>query len=202
MDNELLNRYGAARIQSRQVDELIGLARGLAADSCINQAEAEFLQSWLSANLIVCHQPLFATLYERIKEVLSDGVLDPDEALELLETLHEFTGDRIELGEPLKSTTLPFCDPAPNIHFEGQRFCFTGTFTYGQRRECENAACERGATIGSLTTKTNFLVVGAYATESWKHSNFGTKIAKATDFRDKGHPIAIVSEEHWVRHLQ
>ena len=32
MDNALLNRLGADRISSRQIDELIGIARGIAAD--------------------------------------------------------------------------------------------------------------------------------------------------------------------------
>jgi hypothetical protein len=45
------------------------------------------------------------------------------------------------------------------------------------------------------------LVVGLYATESWKHSSFGTKIIKAVDMREAGAPIAIVSEAHWATHL-
>ena len=201
MDNELLNAFGAQRINARQMDELIGLARGLSADGVINQAEAEFLQSWLSANLLVSHQPLFSTLYQRIRDVLSDGILDEDEAKELLETLHGVTGEKIELGEMLKSSTLPLCDPAPPITFEDKRYCFTGTFTFGLRKECEQAASERGALVGSLTAKTDFLVIGAYATESWKHSSYGTKIIKASDFREKGYPISIVSEDYWTQHL-
>lgn len=80
-------------------------------------------------------------------------------------------------------------------------YCFTGTFNYGQRKHCEQAVKERGASAGSLTQKTNVLVIGVYATESWKHSSFGAKILKACDFRDSGLPISIVSEEHWTRHL-
>lgn len=53
MDDKFYNRVGGDRISSRQVDELIGLARGLAADGSINKAEVEFLQKWLAAGLHV-----------------------------------------------------------------------------------------------------------------------------------------------------
>ena len=69
---------------------------------------------------------------------------------------------------------------------------------FGQRRACEAAVHQLGATTGSITRKTDFLVIGAYATDSWKHSSFGTKIMRAVELRDEGFPISIVSEEHWV----
>ena len=70
-DDAFLNRVGGDRINSRQIDELIGLARGLAADNRINQSEAEFLQKWLAANIAVSDQPLIRVLYERINAVPS-----------------------------------------------------------------------------------------------------------------------------------
>jgi len=63
---------------------------------------------------------------------------------------------------------------------------------------------EAVAALGScagLSQKTNVLVIGVYATESWKHSSFGNKILKTSEWRDAGLPIAIVSEKHWVRYL-
>ena len=46
MNTALLNRLGADRISSRQIDELIGIARGIAADGPLNQTEVEFLHKW------------------------------------------------------------------------------------------------------------------------------------------------------------
>lgn len=201
MDDQLLNRLGDDRITSRQVDELLGLARGLAADGDLNQSEVEFLQKWLAANVAISQQPVVRTLYQRINEVLADGVLDPDEKATLLDTLNSFSSRDFELGEVLKSTTLPLCDPAPPLSFTGATYCFTGTFIYGQRKDCERAVIERGGTCGGLTRKTEVLVIGAYATESWKHSSFGNKILKATAWRSEGRPIALVSEKHWTEHL-
>lgn len=201
MSETLHNRFGEDRIASRQIDELIGLARGIAADGMINIREAEFLQKWLAANQGISDQPMIRVLFARVSEMLGDNMLDTEESAELLDTLNRFSNRDFELGEVLKSTTLPFCRPAPELAFAGRSYCFTGTFSYGQRKHCEAAVLERGALCTSLTQKTDVLVIGVYATESWKHSSFGNKILKATEWRDAGKPIHIVSEEHWASHL-
>ena len=199
--DEFYNRVGGDRITSRQIDELIGIARGLVADGQINQPEVEFLQKWLAANAIISDQPVVRVLYRRVNQMLADNVLDDEEKIELLDTLNSFSSRDFELGEVLKSTSLPLCDPPPQLAFVDQRYCFTGTFNFGQRKECEAAVVALGARAGSLTQKTNVLVVGVYATESWKHSSFGNKIMKACEWRDEGVPICIVSEPHWRNYL-
>lgn len=201
MDERLLNRFAVDRLSSRQIDELIGLARGIAADGNINLAEAEFLQKWLAANSVLADQPLIRVLYQKVSDMLADGIFDRDEQTELLDTLNNFSRRDFELGEVLKATTLPLCDPAPKISFAGVRYCFTGIFTFGKRKDCETAVISRGSVCSSLTQKTDILVIGVYATESWKHSSFGNKILQACEWRDAGIPISIVSEEHWTRHL-
>lgn len=201
MDEQHLNRLGNDRLQSRQVDELIGLVRGLIADGKINEAEVNFLQTWLVNNVAISDQPLIATLYDRVREILADGVADPDECADLLAALTRFTAGDVELGEAPKATTLPLCSPAPVLAFAGKQYCFTGTFSFGQRKHCEQAVEVRGGSAGSLTRKTDFLIIGAYATESWKHSSFGHKILKAADMRTGGLPISIVSEAHWSKSL-
>lgn len=196
-----LNQFNADRLESRQIDELIGLARGLIADGILNQLEIEFLHKWLVANISISSHPVIRILYNRISEILADGKADEDEIAELLDTLGRFTDGNFEIGEPLKPTKLPLCNPAPPLEFHSRTYCFTGTFNFGQRKHCEHETVLRGAMVGGLTKKTSFLVIGAYATESWKHSAFGNKISLACEWRDQGHPIAIVSEDHWVKHL-
>ena len=65
MDDALLNRLGGPRISDRQIDELIGLAKGIAADDTIHQSEVEFLQKWLVANLDITQNPVIRVLYAR-----------------------------------------------------------------------------------------------------------------------------------------
>lgn len=200
-DEREFNRLGRHRISGRQVDELIGLARGLCADGSISEADVQCLQSWLATQAPITDHPMLRGLYRRIDEILADGVADAEERADLFETLRAFTGDQSALGEAAQPTDLPLCDPAPPLAFTGHRYCLTGTFLFGKRKDCEEAVTERGAEVGSLTKKTNVLVIGAYATESWKHSSFGTKIMKACEYRDAGVPIIIVSEQHWQAHL-
>ena len=201
MEEKLLARLNGDRLASRQVDELIGLARGLLADGTINQAEVEFLQKWLALNVDLSDQPVIRTLYERVNGILADGIADEDEKADLFDTLTGFVGRDFELGEITPATSLPLCDPAPRLSFRGLRYCLTGTFNYGQRKHCEAAVVVRGATASGITAKTNVLVIGAYATSSWKHSAFGNKILQAAQWRSEGNPISIVSEAHWVGHL-
>src|SRR3974390_781595 len=74
-DEAFYNRVSSDRLESRQVDELIGIARGLIADGELSQAEVEFLEKWLAANLSITHQPLIRSLYKRGHQILGDGIL-------------------------------------------------------------------------------------------------------------------------------
>ncbi len=200
-DPDLINQFSSDRLSSRQIDELLGIARGLCADGSINQAEVEFLQKWLAANAGIAENPLINTLYRRVSEFLADGIVDENERCDLFDTLNRFADDGFELGETLKATTLPLCNPPPDVSFEGRSFCFTGIFSFGARSLCEEAVEARGGSGSSLKKSTDYLVIGVYATESWKHSTFGNKILRAVELRDEGVPISIISEEYWRRQL-
>lgn len=200
-DEQALNKLGRHRIAARQLDELVGLARGLCADGSISEADVTCLQSWLASQSQITEHPMLRALYTRIDGVLSDGVADAEERSDLFETLRAFTGDQSVLGEAARPTDLPISNPEPPLTFISRRYCLTGTFLFGRRKACETAVEERGGEVGSLTKKTNVLVIGAYATESWKHSSFGAKIMKAVEYRQAGVPISIVSEKHWNAHL-
>jgi hypothetical protein len=126
-DEELYNFFGRERISDRQIDELIGIARGLCADKHLNDVEVEFLEKWLAANLDITGHPVVATLYRRVADILSDGVVDQDERLNLFDTLNGFSDTTFELGEALKPGSLPLCSPPPQLSFVGVSYCFTGT---------------------------------------------------------------------------
>ena len=202
MPTDLHTVFNRARIDDRLVNELLGLSKGIVADGMVSQDETEFLQKWLVANSVVSENPVAANLLQRINAMLKDKALDEDEAKELFETLVNFSGGDFELGELQKSTGLPIDDPLPELEFPRRRYCFTGTFAYGSRRECENTVAELGGTSGSLTLKTDFLVIGIYATDSWAHSAYGRKIERAVQLRDEGHHIGIVGEKHWLTYVR
>ena len=200
--SDLHNVFGRERIDDRQISEGIGIAHGIIADGAINQAEVEYLAKWLAAREYVTDNPVVRLLHERVRGILADGVLDADEAKDLMSTLISFAGGDFESGELTRSTSLPLCAPPPApMAFSSAPICFTGTFAFGTRKDCEVAAASVGAVPGSLTAATRYLIIGVYATESWSQSAFGRKIEKAVELRAKGRPINIIGERHWVEQM-
>lgn len=200
-ENSSYAGYSRARLNERQVNELIGLARGLLADGKLQDAEIEYLQNWLSSSSAVEDNPLLGKLHQRIDEILSDKIVDEDERADLIGLLALLSGEDIDAVEGLKTTLLPLDDPAPQITFKGKQFSFTGTFSHGPRAECRQAVEKLGGSEGYLSAKTDYLVIGEYATTSWLNSAFGDKIKTATDLKESGSKITIISEAHWRQAL-
>lgn len=196
----LERRYSAKRLNDRAIDELIGLSRGIIADQEVNQIEANFLRSWMEANISYCADPVVNQLYRRIQEMLVDGVLDQEEQRELHQILTEFSGESTACHCHDLAPTLPLCTPPPKIEFPTMTFCLTGRFAYGPRRICEEVIFERGGrSAGNVSGKIDYLVVGTFCSTDWLHTSYGLKIKKAAELRDTGLPIAIISEDHWAQ---
>lgn len=81
-DRKILHLYSRARLDYMTINELLGLAKGIVADGMVNYKEAEFLQKWLVANVVVKDNPIIATLFKRINKMLEDSNLDDEEARE------------------------------------------------------------------------------------------------------------------------
>lgn len=194
--------FNSARMDRRSADALAGLAAGIAADGIVSLEEATFLQAWLQANLAHLEDPVINLLYQRLGMMLQDGILDADEATDLLGILRRFGG--IELARAGAETAyavandLPLNSPAPDLVWDGHLFVFTGTMAYGPRKECQKLVEERGGLIGGgVSKKTSYLVIGSIGNEQWRHSSYGLKIMKAVELREAGEPIAIVGETQW-----
>lgn len=198
--------YRFNEVKDRNIDELLGISRGLIADDKINQAEAEFLLDWIEKHFdsIELNSYPVNNIYDRLKKVLEDNLLDEDEAEEIKELLKSFTGGKT-ITEQIKSmsSTLPLCNPFPNVSIENKIFCFTGTFTIGTRSQCESLIKELGGTTTKAPSgKTNYLVIGILGSDDWIHSSYGRKIESAVEYRDnKNTGIKIITEEHFIKFL-
>jgi NAD-dependent DNA ligase len=202
LSDERKNKFGADRLSKRSDDELIGLARGLIADGIVNAREVEFLQAWFAFKENIVGNLHYDLLSNRINEILSDRDVSQEESVEVFELLSSIVGGSYELGEVAKSTTLPLCTPAPSVTYEGKSFCMTGTFAFGKRKLCEQEVSARnGRVVSSVTRDLSYLVIGTYATESWRHSSYGNKIIRAAEIRAEGHGLHIIHEDHWIRSM-
>ena len=198
-----LNRnWNANRLTERSTDELIGICRGLIVDKVVSEEEAGFLKSWLNTYREAAGSWPGNVIAARLDKVFEDGIIDPEERDDLFNLLREVTGEKTDLLSSNRSTTLPFTKPAPPIFFTDQHFCLTGRFAWGSRAHCETEIKSRGGrTQPNVTQQTGFLVVGTIGSTDWLHSTHGRKIEHAVELAGRNHPIAIVSEEHWVDHL-
>ena len=188
-------RKAQRRLANRLQTELLGMGRGLIADGKVNQDEAEALLAFLEAQADVPQEPLALDLREQVRGMLADGVLDEAESARLYDTLSQLVGGEQALGECLRATTLPLDEPVPEVAFEGRKFCLTGNFS-GDRKDCAARieACG-GAIQTAVSGKTDYLVVGEYASPAWKQSSYGDKIEKAVGLRAAGKGVKIIAEE-------
>lgn len=199
----IIRAYSCKQRRDRTLDELLGLAKGMAADGVINQLEAEFLQKWLIKNSDLNATWPVNIINNRVDQMLCDGVLDGGEQKELLELLCSFTGQiPVEHELDNMSCTLPLDTPPPSLQFEGMAYCFTGKFVSGSRRDCQEAVLQLGGMIkNTVSRKIDYLVIGVIGSRDWAHTSYGRKIERAMELRQEGHGVAIVAEDHWAQHV-
>lgn len=195
----------ASRRVERASNELVGICRGLLADGHVSQMEAQFLKDWIERNAEFTGLYPFGQIYAQLSAILHDGFIDEDESADLHDTLVRFVGG--EAFDPnaqtvSRATTLPVDDPEPHIEFTGSVFVVTGTFVHGERAQVQAEIQKRGGlSSASPSKKTRYLVIGELGSRDWINSNAGRKIEKAVALRSEGHQVAIVTEQHWSRHL-
>ncbi len=148
----------------------------------MNQQEVEYLHAWVKANSQTLVLRPFYELVMRLDRVMADGVVDEEEAEGLKAFIGRLTGESTQghLKGVRKTGASVLTSPAPDITFFCKRFCVTGKFMYGTRRQVTNAIVERGGMV--LTNVTNlldYLVIGDLASRDWMSTTHGRKIERA-----------------------
>lgn len=87
---------------------------------------------------------------------------------------------------------------------EGEHVVFTGTLKHGQRAAVQQLVTAIGGVADkTLTKKTTVLVVGIPNPRSWvEGSSASRKMLKASQMREKGSPIEVISEEEFFHRLE
>ncbi len=186
----------------RHIDELIGICKMAASDGVITQDESEYLLKWMKDHEKYANEFPINILYKRLSEMLEDDVLDAEEQVELLELILQMTGEKKPDTVANGSTDLPIDRPEPEIIIAGSSFVFTGVFTIGTRKVCEEITVDLGGEMHKgVKRATDYLVIGDIGSDHWVHSSFGRKIEKAVTLRDvKDTGLRIISEHHWIKY--
>jgi hypothetical protein len=184
----------------RGLAEMVGLVRGVIADGVISGQEAEHLAEWTRENPEVASRWPANILARRLERILLDGRVDSRERGHLaaiLEQLAENPGG-LSAGFPL-ATDLPLTHPPPEIEFEDRTFLFAGEFAFGPTHACEREIQERGGSCErTVNRRTDYIVIGSIAAADWCQSEFAEVIDEVVQYRARGVPIAVVSEEWWT----
>ncbi len=188
----------------RAVSEFVGICRGVLADGAVSRQEAAFLSDWLARHPDLCREFPFTRFREILDEF--DPATDLPSVLEsklLAVTVGLVGGEQNHRGVKSLPSTLPLCEPPPQIEFDGSTFCLTGKFACGDRDELTRLVELLGCRCASVPSKkVRYLVIGSVGSDAWAHSSFGRKIQRALALREEGHAISIVSEEHWMASVE
>jgi len=177
--------------------EMVGLVRGVVADGVVSSDEATRLSEWTRANPEPAARWPANILARRLGRIFADGRVDARERDRLAALLAQLAAN----GFPL-ATDLPITRPEPEVVFEGQTFVFAGELAYGPTRACEREVLELGGTCErTVNRRTDYVVIGALAASDWAQAAFGTLVDEVVQYRSRGVPIAVITEEHWASAL-
>lgn len=163
--------------------KLESIIKEIVSDNEVTVEEIEKLSGWLQENIALKGNYPFDRVYYVLEDVLEDGIVDKDELSMLLAKFNEF----LNPTEANKDVKLIFRD---------RHFILTGDFDYGPRSMVEEYIKDRDGIIDATVKKcTNYVIVGAGGSEAWSNGNYGTKIKKALELKEKGQKIEIMTEK-------
>lgn len=181
---------------------MVGLVRGVLADGKVSQEEAEHLSRWTQDNPEVSTRYPANLLARRLERIFMDGRVDGREKKRLAAMLSQLVDAAGSNGGFLLATDLPITQPPPEVVFEGQTFVFGGEMVYGPVHACEREVLELGGECERVVNRrTDYVVIGTLAAGDWSQSSFGALIEEVVQYRSRGVPIAVVTEEQWTAAL-
>ena len=185
------------------VQFLAGMLHGLLADGELSDREIGTLRSWMDANDFLAGTYPFDEINSLLYAVLEDRKITSEEK----EQLMAFFGNVIDFTSSYNLSEKDFsalkekysiggiCAVCPEIVFPDKIFCFTGESYRAKRAEIAAVIEQLGGTVtGSVSRKTDYLVVGNAGNPCWAYACYGRKIEQAMALRKEGASVIIVNE--------
>lgn len=182
---------------------LSGLVHGIMADGELSNREIAALSSWLNANDFLAGTYPFDEIHGMLCAILADGKITEDERnhlMALFSNILDFTSslnlNRADFDELREKYSISgICAACPDISFAGKIFCFTGESLRAKRAEIADIIDSLGGTLrSSVSTKTDYLIVGNSGNPCWAYACYGRKIEEAVALRQGGAKVVIVNE--------
>lgn len=182
------------------MQRLHGLMAGIVGDGDINESEMKGLSVWLAEreHLKTCWP--YDEVESLITSVLRDGKIDESERAQL----HNFFGEFVALADNRTIVSpqliqggsfLGLCAVCPEMSFEGRRFAFTGASSKYSRNQFRSVVERLGGHVSeSVSSKTDFLIIGADGNPCWAYACYGRKVEMAVNLRKQGARLLLVHE--------
>lgn len=107
---------------------------------------------------------------------------------------YSYTNIEAALPVPVKEDIAVNMETEDLSSVAGLRIALTGNFERCSRAEAETALAQMGAKLtNSISSKTNYLIVGGLGSDRWKYNNGGGKIQQATQLGVKILPETAIS---------
>ena len=166
---------------------LNGIMLGIKEDEVINEEECQSLRTWLYENNYLAGHFPFDKLFEKIENVLADGIVSEDEANSIDAEINKLLNPVDALHNEVNS-------------LKGKKVCLSGNFSFGQKSAVEQYILSQGGIVESgVTRSTDILVVGDKECQAYFNGTYGTKIKKAMEYNGKGSQIRISRESEVIR---
>lgn len=191
------------RANNRAVELLLGIVSGIVSDQQLHDMEIQFLKNWLSDHPGAANVWPGNVIAQTVRETLDDGVITDAERNHLLKVLQEMAVTDFATTGSASSEVLqlPIKDDV-TVDVREQSVCHTGEFLFGTRNKCEQLTnLAGGFSVGTITRKVAYLIVGTNVSQDWVHTSYGRKIEQAVELQANGHPIQIISERRWLEVL-
>lgn len=201
--NNFVDNSSYYDIATSSIQFLSGLVHGLMADGELSDAEILSLKTWMDANDFLAGSYPFDEIYSMLYVVLEDRQITREEREQLaafFSNIIDFSSS-CNLAAPdfdelrKKYSVSGICATYPDITFRNKIFCFTGEFRRARREDIAAAVTKVGGiTRASVSSKTDYLVVGSAGNPCWAYACYGRKIEDAVTLRKQGARVIIVNE--------
>lgn len=191
------NYYDEVTADLQRLHALLG---AILADGIVTEAELNGLSAWLADHDHLKRCWPYDEIDSLIVGVMADKKIDDEEQVLLRNFFSEFIAilDNTTIVSPViktAGTVTGLCAVCPEISFDGTKFCFTGASSRYKRTEIAMLVQNLGGQVANdVSSKVDYLVIGADGNPCWAYACYGRKVEKAVQLRKQGSRILLIHE--------
>lgn len=182
--------FGKTSPKTEKIRYLVNQVTALGVKSDVTNEDLQAVLSSINNEYLSYDDVFVSAAFSLLSQVIEDGIISEEERSLLVSFSDLYTN-------PVKD------EPVTDI--SGKRFVLTGDFSVegGKNTVKEMIISEGGKVTGSVSGKTNYVVVGELGSDAWGYGSFGSKIKKAIDLKlSKRLDIKIISEKALIQSFE